>query len=623
MAILRTYAEVLELEPNEAELDLIEKCQAGEQCIRGFDVPKEPSDTSTIRADILRYLLLGGCENCVVNERGVWLIGGYISGTLNLGFATVHGATRLQNCYFETQLLSEQTSFKLVDLSGSTLNGWLAQGAKIEGNVFLEHITASVTIHLSGTTIGGQLSCVGAKLTAKEGHALSAHSAKIEGGVFLDNITASATIDLNSAAITGQLACEGAHITTQKPYALVAVNVQITGGVFLHPRVHTEKDKIETPFHATGELRFNGATLGGVYGEDITLEATTSNTTLSLGGTTINGSVRLSGCTSTGEMMLAGSKISGRLICEKVQFQNTQGHAFNGKAMRVDRAFIWKKLSEEGTGAVSLNGAHVEELDDDPENWPEGHDLHLDGFTYTRITAKVATVPARMDWLKLGSDFGGDFRPQPYSQYAKFLRAVGHDSDARSVLEQGEALARADQRRRRMDPNETQGLNDLQWKLNTAWVWLDRTVFDPAFKRVIGYGHAPFRALQALMVLILLCFIPSFVAYHKGQFAPNSAVILESSSWNQPSIQEADNPAAAWSDKTGKGRDWESFSAGAYAVDVVIPIINFGQTDAWAPSTTRGAWGYYLWWARWVFTVLGWLVTALGAAAITGIIRRE
>jgi hypothetical protein len=30
-----------------------------------------------------------------------------------------------------------------------------------------------------------------------------------------------------------------------------------------------------------------------------------------------------------------------------------------------------------------------------------------------------------------------------------------------------------------------------------------------------------------------------------------------------------------------------------------------------------------MWWLSWVFTIVGWIVTALGAAAITGVIRRD
>ena len=84
----------------------------------------------------------------------------------------------------------------------------------------------------------------------------------------------------------------------------------------------------------------------------------------------------------------------------------------------------------------------------------------------------------------------------------------------------------------------------------------------------------------------------------------------------------SDLTASEWK-AIAPGRDWETFNRYAYGFDVVIPIIDFGQTDAWAPSTTRGPWGWHLWWGRWVLSVMGWIVTALGAAAITGIIRRE
>ncbi len=53
----------------------------------------------------------------------------------------------------------------------------------------------------------------------------------------------------------------------------------------------------------------------------------------------------------------------------------------------------------------------------------------------------------------------------------------------------------------------------------------------------------------------------------------------------------------------------------------MIPILDLGQTDAWAPSKDSGTWGKGLWWGRWVLAALGWLVTALGVAAITGIIQ--
>ena len=35
-------------------------------------------------------------------------------------------------------------------------------------------------------------------------------------------------------------------------------------------------------------------------------------------------------------------------------------------------------------------------------------------------------------------------------------------------------------------------------------------------------------------------------------------------------------------------RGWESFSSMIYAVYVMIPIVDFGQTEAWTPPPTVG-----------------------------------
>ncbi|WP_299724490.1 hypothetical protein [uncultured Tateyamaria sp.] len=627
MAILRTYAEVLDQEPTTAETDLIEASKAGVPCaLDDGACPTSPDPARTIRADILRYLLLGGCEACAVDERGVHLIGGYITGALDLNLATTHGAVQLENCHFESRFDSAQTRFRMVNLSGSILKDWVAQGAVIEGNVFLHDITAAGTIDLKGTTIGGQLDCARAHLAVEHGTAFNAQGAKIEGDVFLDSVIAFSTLDLNGIRIGGQLGCTSAQINVQTEFAISAPDAHIAGGVFLHPRVKTDKNAVTKPFHSTGEIRLNGATIGGLYAQQTTLIATRSGQSLSLGGATVQGAVRLDGCDSTGEILLAGARISGRLTCERVKLRNDSGHAFNGKAMRVEHAFVWKKV-EHASGAISLNGAHVAELDDHPDNWPDRTALYLDGFTYDRIRGKVSASHMRMDWLENGSYFDDEFRPQPYSQYAKFLRETGHDEDARRVMFTRERLRRAsaqDERRK-----SGRGVAVLLTVWFSFWNFLLRLL--------VGYGHYPFRSVAALAVLILGTIVPAHFAWEEGSFAPNAPPVLVSDDWTV--LAETDpHPAAAWagdrlpaaSDLTlaqwraiAPGRDWETFNRYAYGFDVVIPIIDFGQTAAWSPSTTRGPWGFHLWWGSWILTVMGWIVTALGAAAITGIIRRE
>lgn len=125
-------------------------------------------------------------------------------------------------------------------------------------------------------------------------------------------------------------------------------------------------------------------------------------------------------------------------------------------------------------------------------------------------------------------------------------------------------------------------------------------------------------------------------AWEAGDFAPNSDVILNSENWQTLATDDAvANPARVWSDRYliqsdettqgpyARGRDYETFNAFYYAIDTVIPIISLGQEVAWAPSTNRGPWGWRLWWLRYWLIILGWIVTAIGAAAVTGIIRKD
>ena len=309
----------------------------------------------------------------------------------------------------------------------------------------------------------------------------------------------------------------------------------------------------------------------------------------------------------TGEVVLSGTRVEGSLHLDKTVLSNSTGHALNGQRMRIDQALVWKDV-EVRDGKVSLNGAHVGELDDHPDDWPAAEALLLDGFTYDRIKGKVSNTPERRRWVENGSYFDEEFRPQPFTQYAKFLRETGHDADARRVLFRREYLLRRHERAR--------------W--SAFWrQW--RGLWDGLLRRVIGYGFAPFRSMWWLGGLILATWIPAYLAWSDGSMAPNSGPIMVSEEWAFHAAKgrlHEPNPAAAWSAGV-PGKDWESFSSFAYAMDVVIPIINFGQTDAWAPSTERQFWGRFLYWWRWVMTIAGWIVTALGAAAITGYVSRD
>lgn len=467
MAHIRTWAELQARELTPAEEQLIEACQKGEPYgLSDGELPPEgtPAPSRHIHADVLRYLILGGCDDCKVDDIGVWVKGAHVTGTLDLKLNTTRGAIRMQNSRFEEHIDCEQSECKQLVLNGSDLQDLFGQTMKVTGSVFLR------------------------------------------------NITTQATIDLNSATIGGQLACE------------------------------------------------------------------------------------------------------------KATFEVKNGHAFNAQSAKINGGLVWRGVTVT-KGTLNFANAHTSVLCDDEGSWPSGWRVDLEGLTYDTIIGGPLDAKSRLAWLHNVSNWNGTFTPQPYTQLAKILRDMGHDNDARQVLEKRDALLLKSYRKNLRKLSETTKnitVSHLATKSLAAAHWL---FVDKLMGTLTGYGHQPFRSLRFLFLLIGLAAIPSHMAWTFGGFAPNSAVIQVSDDWKALSHKE--NAAEEWSAKTQAGRDWETFQAIAYATDLVIPIINIGQTDAWAPSTTRGAAGYHMWWLSWVLTIVGWIVTALGAAAITGVIRRD
>jgi hypothetical protein len=467
MAHIRTWAELQARELTPAEEQLIEACQKGEPYdLSDGELPPEgtPAPSRHIHADVLRYLILGGCDDCKVDDIGVWVKGAHVTGTLDLKLNTTRSAIRMQNSRFEEHIDCEQSECKQLVLNGSDLQDLFGQTMKVTGSVFLR------------------------------------------------NITTQATIDLNSATIGGQLACE------------------------------------------------------------------------------------------------------------KATFEVKNGHAFNAQSAKINGGLVWRGVTVT-KGTLNFANAHTSVLCDDEGSWPSGWRVDLEGLTYDTIIGGPLDAKSRLAWLHNVSNWNGTFTPQPYTQLAKILRDMGHDNDARQVLEKRDALLLKSYRKNLRKLSETTKnitVSHLATKSLAAAHWL---FVDKLMGTLTGYGHQPFRSLRFLFLLIGLAAIPSHMAWTFGGFAPNSAVIQVSDDWKALSHKE--NAAEEWSAKTQAGRDWETFQAIAYATDLVIPIINIGQTDAWAPSTTRGAAGYHMWWLSWVFTIVGWIVTALGAAAITGVIRRD
>ena len=262
-------------------------------------------------------------------------------------------------------------------------------------------------------------------------------------------------------------------------------------------------------------------------------------------------------------------------------------------------------------GMVNLSGMHVARLKDEISADHMPYLMRLDGFTYDAFSSRTdISLNARLPWLRRRPE-GAPFVAQPYAQLADILTRVGHREAARSVLMVKERLLRQENRTL-LRQNEGLGLGLLR-----AWL------VDETMRVMVGYGYRPARAVVLALGLIFAFGVFFEKTWHAGDMAPNAAPILVSQPWIEATVTHPGNPAKYWSGAGEAGQDWETFNGYAYAADLLIPLVSLGQEEAWAPSTTRSSFGRHGWWLRWVAKVLGWVVTELGAAALTGLIRQD
>jgi hypothetical protein len=571
-----TLDEILDgRELTSAEVRLLACCRTGERAIFGFTVPDEPSDVNEIDAALIRYLLLGGCEAHPPHPNGVIIGGGYISGELNFEGCKTVLKLDCQRCKFSDEPNFMDSEVGHLNLSGSDVPGFNGHRMRVErGVLFSGKFNARGRVDLSTANIGGTLDCIAGVFDGEGLDALNCNAIHVGASVFLrDGFKAIGSVNLFRAVIEGQLSCNGGKFDGGGQDALVCSAIQVRADVFLRDG-----------FKAIGSVNFINAKIEN-------------------------------------NLTFSGSEIAGDVVAA---------------GMFVGREFCWRGITGK-LPTLILNDAQVGVLADDVDSWKSVSVLSLKGFKYGGIDNQLSDFPLseRLDWVRSSwcdelkqsaldkaTGFVGKykerFEPQPYVQLAKFLDDDGHRSAATRVRERMEWRLRRSEYRRITFAAD----GDVKAGLRATWACFLR-VFDLAFGVVFGYGHRPLRGL--IFALVLVCFTSLFygLVYDRGQFAPNSDIILTSTDWRAfADDPEIANPAAAWS-ASKAGTDYESFSAIGYGIDLFLPLDALGQERAWAPSKDRGNWGYAGFYLRWVIQFLGWVFTGVLAAALTGIIGRK
>jgi len=351
-----------------------------------------------VRAEFLRFLVLGGDDDAPVHEAGIQLFNAFVDCRTSLLINAVDlrqckcgSRFALINSVIEGKLAIEDGSLGLLILSGTCLTGIDGQRAKIAGTVFLdEQFVSTGPVSLIGAEIGGALQCAGATLQhlgkdaadprAKTDYQnitmLELSRAKISGAVFLDRNVASdgkkqsfssdGAISLIGTQIGGNLDCVGARIDGA---------------------LRGDRAKIG------GNLRCREASLAGG---------------LSFIGAVIAGDVDFTSLTAKRAITLLASEIGGTLRCSAVSLQNDKTDSAAATMFDASKATIKgdvKLMTSDGIpfrsdGGVSFVSAKI------------GGNMYFSGAAIT--AARAATddsVAIDAQSVKVGGSvsFGGGF----------------------------------------------------------------------------------------------------------------------------------------------------------------------------------------------------------------------
>ena len=516
-----------------------------------------------VRATLIRALLLGGDDLPVMHEKGLRLGGAWVTGTLDLEGCRIPRDIGLLDCRFDAIPVLRSAVIDTLSLDGSVLPGLTADRLEARGDLLFRAATIDGLVALKGARIEGDLVFDGATLSNTAEICIAAERIAVRGGVLFRGARLDGELVLSGGRIGGHLDLVGVAIDRAGGFAVEANSVTVGGDVALRHAAITGSFDLQTA-RVGGDLDLSGAALSAPGGMALNLDRT---------------------------------KVAAAF--------------FLRDGARID-------------GTLSLAGAELGAMLDDPASWPAKGDLVLNRCQYGAFLGAAADAPRRLDWLarQTPSRWGEDFWPQPYEQLAKVLREMGHDDDARDVLMEKERLSRRSRRDRTANPVR-RGL---------------LLAIDTVLGLTTGYGRMPLLALVWMAVLWALGAMLYTHLESVGALRPYSVVILRSPEWVLCSVPQGEQQfmVSLGAERDGLAQPGQTqmacflqqpeadafpkFNAVMLSAEAIIPGIGVGQKDIWSPDT-RTKIGYFGKWFAYFQTLAGLALGLLAVAGFSGMVK--
>lgn len=538
-------------------------------------------------------------------------------GTVYLNGAAIHGLL-----WFEGADLKAEEAFR--STGNATSLALDASGAKIRGGAFFmpgggRRSTAQGELRFVGATISGQLRFAGAALKAGATPAPSATNT------------------------------HDANVNHQSSLSLTLQSARIEGGVFL-----TDSSVLNMPCEIEGVVSFVEARIAHftcrLENDSGIHPAVLIRGLMRLDRAVVSGATNLSSVSLLPEQPgTAGIPIAEAIRLHR-QLQElhprtilSAAHTEFGQRLkiRLDKG-SWEALSPTTTrsiagchaddrlnsqGVIDLQGAKVHTLDDlDGGGFGSTKVcLDLDGFVYERlqdadrppepalqkvwrsIAGKTHIAEDRLSFLN--RMYAGNaptpttFKPQPYEQLAKVLRAEGYPLDADHVA----------------------------CKKRTLLARCSHLGFVSRFSSLIwgfgfGHGYSPRRAACVVVLLFVIAFGFSYFAMKEGAPAPVHLAQAETADPPDLSAPSPKRTAALVRAKDGvadfdrNGYGECRAKAELFALDLMLPLVDLRQESMCALRPDAD--GYFHWWKA-IITILGWIVVPLAALTFSGVLKRD
>lgn len=308
------------------------------------------SDNRKVRAKFIHWLCFNIQARDVIPSSGIYLFGAQIIDWIDLGHARLSFPLVIKYSYIPKGIYLRSAHIAELVLSGSYIGPINAPGMRIDGSVLLDDkFYSNSMIHLSGSTIGGNLDLRNSTLNNPKGTTLSCDSINVKGDVILSQeFVSNGQIIFYDAVIGGNLSASHAKFNNFPETSFAGDRINVHSNIFF-----------DKEFESNGAIHLLGATIGNnlEFSNGIFLNST--NSTIRADNTRVGGNVFLNGkFKSEGLVSFLGSRIGGMLCCTDGTFINKNNTTIicDGAIISDDVRFNDEFLSN---GQVSLIGTSV------------------------------------------------------------------------------------------------------------------------------------------------------------------------------------------------------------------------------------------------------------------------